>query len=263
MRSRSGSPRARRAHAGVAHGAGRVRVRRSSGGAGAGRGVQPVGGRGARRGHVLRRLPLDPAQGARSCRSATPRRARAAVPRCVAHAEPWSPPVPPWNWRRSSASATARSARRRHAGPGAWPTRRRRRGGLDQRACGDSVTRAHSRSPTQRHHPRSPHRPSHGVRAARCRRTIRGSRPHRCRVTQHPEVHVVRTGSRGMLWLEPMIEVATAAGTRRLRAGHRRRRPCRCGGRRAARRRAPVAARARRRPPVAPASEPRPSAASA
>ena len=39
-----------------------------------------------------------------------------------------------------------------------------------------------------------------------------------------PDVRVVRNGSRGMLWLEPMIEVATADGPRRLRTGHRRRR---------------------------------------
>ena len=34
----------------------------------------------------------------------------------------------------------------------------------------------------------------------------------------------MRNGSRGMLWLEPLVEVATAAGPRRLRPGHRRRR---------------------------------------
>ena len=35
---------------------------------------------------------------------------------------------------------------------------------------------------------------------------------------------VVRNGSRGMLWLEPLVEVETAGGARRLRPGHARRR---------------------------------------
>ena len=33
------------------------------------------------------------------------------------------------------------------------------------------------------------------------------------------EIEIVRTGSRGLYWLEPMVEVATAGGPHRLRAG--------------------------------------------
>ena len=62
-----------------------------------------------------------------------------------------------------------------------------------------------------------------------------------------PGVRVVRNGSRGMLWLEPLVEVATAAGSRRLRPGHRRRRARPARRRPARRRRAPAAPRARRR----------------
>ena len=36
------------------------------------------------------------------------------------------------------------------------------------------------------------------------------------------EVKIVRNGSRGLFWLEPLVEVETPAGPRRLRAGRRR-----------------------------------------
>ena len=41
-------------------------------------------------------------------------------------------------------------------------------------------------------------------------------------------VEIVRTGSRGLYWLEPMVEVATPQGPRRVRPGDREptRRPC-------------------------------------
>ena len=41
-------------------------------------------------------------------------------------------------------------------------------------------------------------------------------------------IEIVRTGSRGLYWLEPMVEVATATRPRRVRSGdrRRRRRPC-------------------------------------
>ena len=57
-------------------------------------------------------------------------------------------------------------------------------------------------------------------------------------LAQAGDVEVVRTGSRGLFWLEPMVEVATADGPHRLRPGDRRRhfRPARRrhAGRRAA-----------------------------
>ena len=34
-------------------------------------------------------------------------------------------------------------------------------------------------------------------------------------------VEIIRTGSRGLYWLEPMVEVATRARPRRVRPGHR------------------------------------------
>ncbi len=41
---------------------------------------------------------------------------------------------------------------------------------------------------------------------------------------RNAKVEIVRNGSRGMLWLEPLVEVETAEGPRRLRPGEAGRR---------------------------------------
>ena len=43
------------------------------------------------------------------------------------------------------------------------------------------------------------------------------------RASRNLELEIVRTGSRGLYWLEPMVEVATAGGPHRLRAGDTKR----------------------------------------
>ena len=59
---------------------------------------------------------------------------------------------------------------------------------------------------------------------------------------QAGDVEVVRTGSRGLFWLEPMVEVATAGGPHRLWSGDGRGHFRSAGRRHAERRRAPAAA---------------------
>ena len=78
--------------------------------------------------------------------------------------------------------------------------------------------------------------PRHGLRPARLRRPLgrrrRGRRPDRAAAAaRRRESALVRNGSRGLLWLEPLVEVATADG--RIAYGPvqpaRRRRPARPG----------------------------------
>ena len=172
--------------------------------------------------------------------------------------------------RRSLAHAL-RAARRRGA-----RHQRRRRGHARARSTVSATARSHRRSwwtgtstggsPPERLDAildtLAGRRGDPGLRASRFRRAL-GRRRGRSRAASPRKrcfaalpVELVRNGSRGLYWLEPLVEVETAGGPRRLRAGHRGRRAGPVRGRLPRGRTAPALPRAARgdslsRPPGA------------
>ena len=211
-------------------------------------GVQPLDGRGVRRRQLLSRLPHRASRSGRSCRSAGAeacqsrgRRGRARQGRrarrrrCRGRAGRRVLP------RQLCARAVGRRRR-----PAARPTSTPKSiESIIDRALLAAPVPAPARRPAAVRRDRSVYVP--GDSAARSV----GADDVAAALAQAADVRLVRNGSRGMLWLEPMIEVATPRRPHRLRPGYVDRRARAARRRHADGWRASVAAGRHRRAAVA------------